>query len=68
MGRLAAGIDPSPAGDGLSLASDRFQAVLEVAFSTSDTGGKKMYKRGIGRAHLPHGRRESDVEYAADSW
>jgi hypothetical protein len=40
--RIAAGVDPSPSGNGRSLASDRPQAVLNMAFSTTDPSGKKV--------------------------
>ena len=63
---MEADFDPRPTGDCRSLASDRLQNVLEVAFSTPDPSGKKVREQGIARTHLPNGPREPDLGRATD--
>ena len=56
LGRLAASIDSRRAGNSRSLASDRLQALLDVALTSSGPGGEKVREEGIARTHLPDGR------------
>ena len=41
---MESGIDPRPAGDRRPLASGRIQVLLDVAFATSESRGKKVRK------------------------
>jgi hypothetical protein len=47
LARMEARIGSRPAGDGCSLASRRFQVVLDVAVASSPPNRKKMREQGI---------------------
>ena len=65
---METGLDSRPAGDRCSLAPGGVQVVLDVALAASESRRKKMREQRIAQINLSHGRRESHLGRATDSW
>ena len=63
--RVETGIDSRPAGDRCAMAPGRLQAVLDQALAASSSRGQEVRQQRATRTYLPHGRRESNLGWAA---
>src|ERR1700759_2786969 len=65
---VAASVASRSAGDRCAMAPCRLQAVLDVALAGSGSAGQEVRQQRATRTYLPHGRRESNLGCAAQSW
>ena len=65
---MEAGLDFCPAEYGCAMAQSWIQSVLDLAIAASKSVWQEVREQGIARTDLSHGRGESDMGRAADSW